>query len=80
MSVEEGLDVDNDLLAHIHATFQGRRSRMGKDDDPVALQEFRVYCRFMFKHVEAAPAISLLSTMRASAFSSITSPRAVLTT
>src|SRR5690606_19389853 len=56
VAVEEGADVDDDLLAHVDAALDGGRAHMRQDDDLALrrqLDELRVHGRLVLEHVEA---------------------------
>src|SRR5579872_4583613 len=56
MAVHEGLDVDDDLLAHVDAAFQRSRSHVRQQHDLAGfgkLDQSRIYRRFVLEHVEA---------------------------
>ncbi len=56
MPVHEGSDVDDDLLAHVDAAFQGGRAHVGQQHDlshARELHELRIDCGLMLEHVEA---------------------------
>src|SRR5437763_1117179 len=55
MAVEEGLDVDDDLLAHIDPAFERGRSEMRQQHDlagPRELDQFRIDGGLVLEHVE----------------------------
>ena len=55
VAVDEGLDVDDDLLAHVDAALVGRRAHMRQQHDlalPGELQEARIDRRLLLEHVE----------------------------
>ena len=83
VAVQEGLDVDDDLFAHVDAAFDRGRAEMRQQHDLAGareLDELRADRGLVLEHVEAGAGDFLGLDQPASAFSSITSPRAVLTT
>ena len=55
MAIHEGLDIDNDLLAHINAPFDRRRAGVRQQDDLTRageLDQLWIDRRLMFEHVE----------------------------
>ena len=80
MAVDEGLDVDDDLLAHVDAAFDRRRAHVRQQHDIVELEQLGVDRRLVLEDVEAgAGDLALAPACGSASFSSITSPRAVLT-
>src|SRR4029077_3051126 len=56
--VEEGLDIDDDLLAHVDAALERGRTHMGEQHHLARageLDQLRVHRRLVFEHVEAPP-------------------------
>src|SRR5688572_28925535 len=53
MSVEEGLDVDNNLLAHVDASLKRSRAHVRQCHDAIAGQELRVDRRLVLENVES---------------------------
>src|SRR6478735_291189 len=54
--VEEGLDIDDDLLAHVDAALERGRTHMGEQHHLAGageLDQLRVHRRLVFEHVEA---------------------------
>src|SRR3954466_7302249 len=54
--VEEGLDIDDDLLAHVDAALERGRTHMGEQDHLARageLDQLRVHRRLVLEHVEA---------------------------
>ncbi len=55
VAVGEGLDVDDDLLAHIDAAFDGRRAHMRQQHHVIQLHELGVDRRLVLENVEPRP-------------------------
>jgi len=82
VSVQEGLDIDDHLLAHVDTAFECGRAHVRQQYDlayACELDQLRIDGRLVLETSRPAPAISPEAIRRTSAFSSITSPRAVLT-
>ena len=79
VAVGEGLDVDNHLLAHVHAAFERGGAHVGQEHHVLLLEKPRIDGGLAFEDIEAGADRAPVSSIRASAFSSITSPRAVFT-
>src|SRR5689334_21377204 len=60
VAVGEGLDVDDDLLAHIDAAFDGGRAHMREQHDVVELQQLRIDRGLVLEDVEAGAGQLLL--------------------
>src|SRR5680860_1641047 len=54
VTVEAGLDVEDDLLAHVDAAFERGRAHMRQHHDLIALEQLRVRRRLMLENVEAS--------------------------
>ena len=53
MAVGKGLDVDQNLLAHIDAPFHGGRAHVRQQQDIVQRKQFWINRRFVFEHVQS---------------------------
>src|SRR5690242_9586019 len=49
VAVDEGLDVDDDLLAHVEPAFQGGRAHMRQQHHIAELEQLRVYRGLMLE-------------------------------
>ena len=82
MAVHEGADVDDNFFADIDAAFDGRRSETRHQHDLAGareLDQLGIDRGLMLENVKACAGDVAGFIRRANAFSSMTSPRAVLT-